>query len=52
MGNAEQSERYKYMYEAVPGFFSQDDPNTDSATFDYVRKRTHTDTLTHAESDG
>jgi len=35
MGSAKQPERF--TYEAVPGFFLQDDPKTDSATFDFVR---------------
>lgn len=27
----------KFQYEAVTGYFMQDDPKTDPATFDYVR---------------
>jgi hypothetical protein len=30
-----------YKYETVPGFFVQDDPATDAATFDYVRLMHH-----------
>jgi len=26
-----------YVFEAMPGLFRQDDPATDSETFDYVR---------------
>lgn len=30
------SDQRKYVYEAVPGFFAQELPDTDPITFDYV----------------
>lgn len=29
--------RHKYQYEAVTGYFLQDDPKTDPDSFEYVR---------------
>jgi hypothetical protein len=29
---------HKYQFESVPGYFMQDDPETDPFTFDYVRQ--------------
>jgi hypothetical protein len=34
----EVSNRDSLNYTSVPGFFLQDDPNTNPSTFDYVRK--------------
>ena len=36
-----------YTYSTVPGFFAQDDPNTDPSTFDPVRRPVPLRTRSH-----